>query len=80
MKLNMNDKQNGVVDWIFNQLPYEYKTTRSGFDVYQQAKVMFKDEMIDFGNDLLAQNDTNYIGIPNLAEQYYQQTYGDDKQ
>jgi hypothetical protein len=35
--------------------------------------------MIDFGNDLLAQNDINYIGVPNLAEQYYEQTYGGNK-
>ena len=41
-----------------------------------QAKAMHKDEMVDFGNDLLAQNDTNYIGLPNLAEHYYNETFG----
>jgi hypothetical protein len=46
-------------------------------ELKQQAKAMHKEEMVDFGNDLLAQNDTNYIGIPNLAEQYYNQTYGE---
>ena len=61
----------GIVD---NIQYYEEKTK-----LLDQAKAMHKEEMIDFGNDLLAQNDTNYIGIPNLAEQYYQQTYGDDK-
>ena len=44
-------------------------------DLSIQAKAMHKEEMIDFGNDLLAQNDINYIGIPNLAEQYYNETF-----
>ena len=60
---------------IINNIQYYEEKTK----LLEQAKAMHKEEMIDFGNDLLAQNDTNYIGIPNLAEQYYQQTYGDDK-
>ena len=46
-------------------------------ELYEQAKAMHKEEMVDFGNDLLAQNDTNYIGLPNLAEQYYKETFGE---
>jgi len=46
---------------------------------FEQAKEMHKEEMINFGNDLLAQNDINYIGVPNLAEQYYNETYGGNK-
>jgi hypothetical protein len=45
-------------------------------DVLQEFKEIEKQEMIEFANDLLAQNDINYIGVPNLAEQYYEQTYG----
>ena len=44
--------------------------------IEEKAKAMHKEEMVDFGNDLLAQNDTNYIGLPNLAEQYYNETFG----
>jgi hypothetical protein len=46
-----NNKQSSVVDWIFSQLPDEYTTTRSGFDVYQQAKAMHKDETVKFTAD-----------------------------
>ena len=34
-----------------------------------------KEQMVDFANDLLAQNDVNYIAVPNLAEQYYNETF-----
>ena len=44
-------------------------------ETYLQAKEMEKQQMIDFANDLLAQNNTNYIAIPDLAKQYYTQTY-----
>lgn len=36
---------------------------------------MEKEQMVNFGNDLLAQNDINYIGVPDLAEQYYNETF-----
>ena len=34
-----------------------------------------KEQIINFGNDLLAQNDRSYIGFPDLAKQYYNETY-----
>ena len=43
--------------------------------LFTQAKEMHKQEVIDFANDLLAQNDINYIAVPDLAEQYYNETY-----
>ena len=46
----------------------------------EKCKEMHKQEMIEFANDLLAQNDINYIAVPNLAEQYYEQTYGEGEQ
>jgi hypothetical protein len=39
-----NNKQQTAVDYIFSQLPAEYGTTRSAFDVYQQAKEMEKEQ------------------------------------
>jgi hypothetical protein len=53
--------------------------TSDYMELKQQAKEMHKQEMIEFANDLLAQNDINYIGVPNLAEQYYNETYGGSK-
>jgi uncharacterized protein YggL (DUF469 family) len=46
----------------------------------EKCKEMHKQEMIEFANDLLAQNDINYIAVPNLAEQYYNETYGGGEQ
>lgn len=40
-----------------------------------EAKEMEKEQIIYFANDLLAQNDTNYIAMPDLAEQYYNETF-----
>ena len=40
-----NETKQTAVDYIFSQLPDEYKTTRSGFDVYQQAKEMEKQQI-----------------------------------
>jgi hypothetical protein len=48
------------------------------YDILEEAKEMEKQQMIDFANDLLAQNNTNYIAIPDLAEQYYTETYGNN--
>jgi|APGre2960657373_1045057.scaffolds.fasta_scaffold01650_12 hypothetical protein len=68
-----NNKQSSVVDWIFNQLPYEYKTTRSGFDVYQQAKVMHKDEIKNaFTNGFILSRNSNVIA----DEKFYNETFG----
>jgi hypothetical protein len=36
---------------------------------------MEKEQIINFGNDLLAQNDRSYIGFPDLAKEYYNETY-----
>jgi hypothetical protein len=82
-----NNKQTSI-DWFFEQLVLNKiiiwnQTTYNVKYKYEiflyQAKEMHKQEMIDFGNDLLAQSDINYIGIPNLAEQYYNETYGGNK-
>jgi hypothetical protein len=47
---------------------------------WQQAKEMEKEQMVDFANDLLAQNDVNYISVPNLAEQYYNETFNTNEE
>jgi hypothetical protein len=41
----------------------------------EQAKEMEKQQIIDFANDLLAQNNVNYIAVPDLAEQYYNEQF-----
>jgi dihydrofolate reductase len=51
-----NNKQQTAVDYIFSQLPAEYGTTRSAFDVYQQAKEMEKEQIAKAFDD----GDYNY--------------------
>jgi len=36
-----------AVEWLFSQLPEEYTSTRNGFDVYQIAKEMEKEQIMD---------------------------------
>jgi hypothetical protein len=38
-------------------------------------KEMEKEQMINFANDLLARNNKNYIALPDLAEEYYNETF-----
>ena len=84
-----NNKQSSI-EWLNDKLAslnFDYLTGQIGNKEYnerhkqilEQAKAMHKEEMEDFGNDLLAQNDCNYIGIPNLAEHYYNETFGGNK-
>ena len=65
-----------AVEWL------EEKFTNSNADFinwaeeyFEQAKEIEKQQIIDFSNDLLAQNNVNYIAVPDLAEQYYNETF-----
>lgn len=71
-----------AVDWLVNEL--KSYTFHERVDMAEwgelkklsiKAKQMEKEQIINFGNDLLAQNDRSYIGFPDLAEQYYNETY-----
>ena len=86
-----NNKQQTAVEWLaektFNQIELlkhlcinEEQFLNNMLFFREQAKEMEKERMIEFANDLLAQNDINYIAVPNLAEQYYNETYGGGEQ
>ena len=83
-----NETQQTAVEWIFSQLPDEYTTTRSGFDVYQQAKEMEKDEIKNAQMDMFIHLNNLPYGLEYLekrqsaedfSQQYYNETYGGDK-
>ena len=59
-----------AVEWLCEQ--YYLK---QDIEIVNQAKEMEKQQIIDFANDLLAQNNVNYIAVPDLAEQYYNETF-----
>jgi hypothetical protein len=69
----MSNKQQTAVEWIFSQLPDEYTTTRSGFDVYQQAKEMEKEQI---KNAHIEGQSCVHCPIIELAEEFYNETYG----
>ena len=75
-KENSTDKpkQQTAVDYIFSQLPDEYGTTRSAFDVYQQAKEMEKEQIVD------AYDYGSLRSGCEEGEQYYNETHGGGKQ
>jgi hypothetical protein len=78
-----NNKQQTAVDYIFSQLPAEYGTTRSAFDVYQQAKEMEKEQIIeafDFGDYCIDLPEGGWKQKYDSPEQYYKQTYGGGEQ
>ena len=78
-----------AVEWLENELARRQSIIDSepdGFvkqtmyanlylDLFNQAKEMEKQQIIDFANDLLAQNNVNYIAVPDLAEQYYNEQF-----
>jgi hypothetical protein len=60
-----------AVDWLFDQIPVEWSSSKSAFDAYQQAKQMEEKQIIDAWVD----GTTNLI-IESDGEQYYNETYG----
>jgi hypothetical protein len=40
-------KQQTAVDWLFEQIPAEWSSSKSAFDAYQQAKEMEKEQHMD---------------------------------
>jgi len=75
----MSNKKQTAVEWLVAELnrvqELYYGQSITPIEVVSKAKELEKQQMIDFGNDLLAQNDVNYIGSPNLAEQYFNETF-----
>jgi hypothetical protein len=67
-----NNKQQTAVDYIFSQLPAEYGTTRSAFDVYQQAKEMEKERMIKLIQFVVSEKElVDYSSVSNETANYY---------
>jgi hypothetical protein len=64
------NKQQTAVEWLFEQIPAEWSSSRSAFDAYQQAKQMEKEQIIAAWNDIT----TNFDGESD-AERYYNKTY-----
>jgi hypothetical protein len=70
-----NNKSVSSVEWLVNQLIKEGKLFYDDYKCIEQAKEMEKQQIIDFGNDLLEVNKINWDARSITAEQYYNQTF-----
>jgi hypothetical protein len=63
------------IEWLWEQIPFEFTSKRSAFEIFEQAKEMHKQEIIDAANTLLYHS----TGPGNTAaEQYYTETFKKD--
>jgi len=67
--------QQTAVDWLFEQIPAEWTSTRYAFDAYQQAKEMEK-EQIKKAYKVGKVEAKNFSIATMTGEQYYNETYG----
>jgi hypothetical protein len=60
--------QQTAVDWLFEQIPVEWSSSKSAFDAYQQAKQMQFDQMQDSFNcgvfSVVKDEDEKYSDLP----------------
>jgi hypothetical protein len=66
-----------AVEWLFEQIPAEWSSSKSAFDAYQQAKQMEKEQImkaVDRGFDEGCKHPED-ITLKD-AEQYYNETFG----
>ena len=69
--------QQTAVDWLFEKIPVEWKSTKYGFDAYQQAKQMEKEQHDNTWIDSrIERNGDDYIGQDKTLEEYYNETFG----
>jgi len=72
------EKKQTAVEWLIEQIPFEWSSSKGAFDAFQIAKQMEKEQIINAYNhnitgfDKLEQEE---IGL-NWSEDYYNETYG----
>lgn len=80
----MANKQQTAVEWLFSQLPDHLRLSRNGFDMKQQALQMEREQIVSAVHYGIRSPYTNIQTIhPQVemtkGEQYYNDTYGTDK-
>ena len=68
-------KKQTAVEWLFDQIPLDYKLTRSAFDAFQQAKAMEKEQIIEAFYQCGKDNFEHIKVINRSATDYYNETY-----
>ena len=77
-----------AVDWLWEQMPFEFTSSRAAFEAYQQAKELEKQQhetSFKKGFELRSYiHDSVYGGVeywdkePQKFDDYFSQTYGGD--
>lgn len=66
-----------ALEWLWEQIPFEYTSSRSAFDVYQQAKELEEQQIISSYCDGYKNGQADWgNGFYKTGEDYYTQTYG----
>jgi hypothetical protein len=72
--------QQTAVDWLFEQIPVEWTSTRYAFDAYQQAKQMELWQLIDllhWMNKISTEEPMRLeTDHDDIVQQYYNETFG----
>jgi len=65
------------IEWLWEQIPFEFTSKMSAFEVFEQAKEMHKQEIIEAycqGCKDISEDDSIYPR--ETAEEYYQNSVG----
>jgi hypothetical protein len=72
------NKQQTAVEWLYEQIPFEWSSSRAAFEALQQAKAMEKEQIMDAhieGQRVF--DDYQHTQWTNdKSEEYYKATYG----
>ncbi len=68
-----------ALDWLIEQMPYEFRANHTQ-ELFKQAKEKEKEQIIDaYENGVGDENERNISGKFTNAEEYYKQTYNQNK-
>lgn len=68
-----------ALDWLIEQMPYEFRANHTQ-ELFRQAKELEKEQIIDaYENGVGDENERNLSGQFTIAEEYYNQTYNQNK-
>ena len=70
--------QKTAVDWLFEQIPAEWTSTKYAFDAYQQAKQIEKEQIENAFLQCWIANMPDGYECKKSATEYYNETYGED--
>lgn len=68
-------KQKTAMMELIDYMKANFDLTDESLEKFEQLLEIEKQQIIDAGNDVLAQQDPTYIGKPNLGEYYYNENY-----